>query len=164
MKNEGRAFFKTGNFWLLVAGIAAGLGLILWGSAESGGGRDSKAVETEEVSVHSKALEAYEKELEGKIRGLLSGLEGVSDISVMVTFESGSEYVFAQDQNGEQKSYVVIDDGGDDKTVLLKEIYPRVRGIAVVCKGGSNAAVQERIIRLLCSLFDLPSNRVFVGG
>ena len=94
----------------------------------------------------------------------MSGLEGVSDISVMVTFESGSEYVFAQDQNGEQKSYVVIDDGGDDKTVLLKEIYPRVRGIAVVCKGGSNAAVQERIIRLLCSLFDLPSNRVFVGG
>lgn len=164
MKNEGRVFWKTGNFWLLVAGICAGLGLILWGNAESKGEKGGKAVETEVSPIHSKALEAYEKELEEKIRGLLTGMEGVSDISVMVTFESGSEFVFAQDQNGEQKSYVIIDADGDDRTVLLKEIYPRVRGIAVVCRGGSNAAVQERIIRLLCSLFDLPSNRVFVGG
>ena len=69
MKNEGRAFFKTGNFWLLVAGIAAGLGLILWGSAESGGGRDSKAVETEEISVHSKALDASMTDVDFSLRG-----------------------------------------------------------------------------------------------
>ena len=166
VKNETRALWRSKNFWLLFAGVAAGLGLILWGNAESGrsGRKDGTAVVTEEASVHSRALAAYEKELEEKIRGLLSGMDGISDISVMVTFESGSEYVFAQDQNGEQKSYVVIGDGDNGKTVLLKEIYPRIRGIAVVCRGGGSAAVQEKVIRLLCSLFDLPSNRVYVSG
>ena len=43
----------------------------------------------------------YSKEVEDKIKELCSKVKWVSDVSVAVSFESGFEYVYARDDDGD---------------------------------------------------------------
>lgn len=95
---------------------------------------------------------------EGKIRTLLGSMNGVNSVEVMVTFESGVEYVYAQNESASGKTCVI----NGEEAVVVRAAEPRLRGIAVVCR--ADPAVRAEILKLLCSLFDLPSTRVYVTG
>ena len=84
---------------------------------------------------------AWEEQLER----LLERMDGVSNVKVSVSLESGNQYTY---ENG--------------KTTVVTA--GRVRGVAVVCKGGSDAVLREKIVSLLCALFDLPVRAVSVAG
>jgi len=59
--------------------------------------------------------------------------------------ESGSEYVY---QGGNR----------------VRIVTPTIRGVAVICTGGDNPLIQQKIINMLSALFNLPTNRIFVSG
>ena len=109
----------------------------------------------------------YSTELEEKICSLISSVSGVSDVSVMVTMDSGNEKVYAQntDKTAERtvSDYAVIS-GEKTGALELKEIYPKVRGVAVVCGGGDSPEIKEKIISLLTSALGIASNRITVCG
>ena len=46
--------------------------------------------------------------------------------------------------------------------VVLKEIYPEVKGVVVVAEGAGNAEVREKITRAVSVLMDIPVHRVQV--
>lgn len=83
--------------------------------------------------------------MEAELTGLLSHMDGVSDVRVSVSLENGNEYTY---------------EGGKTTVVTAG----RVRGVAVVCQGGEDAVVRERIVSLVCALFDLPVRAVSVTG
>lgn len=116
--------------------------------------------------------EEYRKGLEKQTRELIRSLEGVSDCTVMITLESGYEYLYASDQTLDRgydssgtlissnsgKSYIL---DGDGNPIIISETPPAISGIAVVAKNIS-AETQYRIIRLLQGAYGIPSNRISV--
>ena len=86
---------------------------------------------------------AEKRALEKELSQLIGSLEGVGNVTVSLSLESGNEYVWENGKN----------------TVVLAG---RVRGVAVVCTGGNDPSVRERVIGLVCALFDLPMRAVSV--
>ncbi len=112
-----------------------------------------------------------EAALEERIASLIGQVEGVGMCRVMVLLESGSRYVYAAEQSyagdtdtytGSEKTLFVDTDAGP-VGLLVTEIQPTVKGVAVVCSGGDNPAVCERVTGLICAALNISSGRVCVA-
>lgn len=121
-------------------------------------------------SAASPSAEEVERALEQRICALLDGVEGVGTCRVMVTLERGVQLVYAADRTlssgtggtgGSERLLTVSTDGGT-AALPVTELQPAVRGVAVVCAGGGDPAVVERVTRLITAAFDLSARRVCV--
>lgn len=127
---------------------------------------------TKEVSDDSSVdYSNYSKETEQKLTDIISSISGVGECKVMITFETGSENVYATDseQKNDENStdskdeYVLYNSSNGEKALLIKEKYPTVKGVSVVCDGGDNVEVREEVINTVTSLFNISTNRVSVS-
>ncbi|HHV51283.1 MAG TPA: stage III sporulation protein AG [Clostridiales bacterium] len=130
------------------------------------------------VSKYSLSAQEYVEEMERKLAEMISSVEGAGPCRVMVTLENGVEYVYAreedintdrkEDSNGiserddKKESIIVVDSGNGRQGLLVTEIQPTVRGVVVVCQGGDQPIVQERIINLVTTALNISSKRVCV--
>lgn len=158
---------------LLIA--LAGMILIVTSYFDMGDKKDkveemSTACETNETS--------YQSKLEQKIKKLIGGISGISNVNVMITLKSGYEKVLKEDVDNSsssskkdvqqensissKKSTVIFNQNGDDVPYIIKEVYPEVEGIAVVAKGVSRKNNREEIINMLSALFDVPVHKISV--
>ena len=125
-------------------------------------------VETEVASI---SYSDYVNELDDKLTELISSIDGVGKCKVMITLKNTTESVFAKNtQNNQSESsysqndeYVIYDGENGNSPILLKEIFPQIEGVAVVCSGGDNIVIKEKIIQCVSSLFNIPSNRISVS-
>ncbi len=159
-----------GSRWIVAAGVI-GLGLILlsefWPSSAAKTA-PTTAIRTQE----------YAAALEEQLCTLLRGVEGVGECRVLLTLENGVEYVYATEETV-KSDYEGQDAGGKtsqsdnrtDKVILLNggsegllvtEILPTVKGVVVVCDGGEDAAVQERVRAALTTALNITAKRVCV--
>ena len=110
----------------------------------------------------------YSSILEEKIRQLILRVEGIEEAAVLLTLDGSSELVYAQNssvsEDGRTEDYLVIQEDGGERTGLLSEIYPRIRGVAIVCTGGDDVQIQKKITELLSASLGIPSNRITVAG
>lgn len=133
----------------------------------------------EEIQVSEYNIEnhyEYAEMLEKKLTDLISSIEGAGATKVMLTLESSSEAVYAQndktdmesnDENSEKISkendYVLIKtDSSKEEALLLKIIQPEVKGVAVVCEGGDSIYVQQKIIETISAVFDINASKIKV--
>ncbi|MCH5316397.1 MAG: hypothetical protein J1E05_00350 [Eubacterium sp.] len=150
---------------LFVAGIVGILMILL---SEISFTTDKKKPETEVTSI---SYSDYVNELDDKLTDLISSIDGVGKCKVMITLKNTTESVFAKNtQNNQTESsysqndeYVIYDGENGDSPILLKEIFPQIEGVAVVCSGGDNIVVKEKIIQCVSSLFNISSNRISVS-
>ena len=106
--------------------------------------------------------------IENQVVTLIEGIKGAGKTRVLITYESDSESVYAV--NTDEKSdgdsiqrkndYIITD---DERGLLLKVIYPRVRGVAVVCQGGNDPEVVGEIYSVISALFDISTNKISVA-
>ena len=128
------SYFKENKKRALVF-LLVGVGLLLvMLSASSGGTVDAK----EKI-----ALSEYKSGLEAELAGLCSKIDGVGKCYVTVSFE-----------RGEQNTY--------KGSTLIETKPPKVLGVTVICKGANSDYVRSEIINMMCSLFDVGTNRVAV--
>jgi stage III sporulation protein AG len=164
--------------WLLIAGAAGALLLVL---APFGTGRTDAAPTKQQ---EQKTVEEYRTQLEGELTGLLSSIEGVSEINLMITLESAGEKVYAtekrasvnllsdslsasqkrvENQNDSEDSYIILKSAdGSESAILVKQLQPVVKGAAIVCKGADNEVIRQKLIETTAIALDLPTNRVSV--
>lgn len=122
-------------------------------------------------SDESISYEQYTDQLEDKLMQIISSIDGVGECQVMITLENTTESVYATDvevknddtSTNQKDEYVIYDSENGETPVLIKEYLPKVQGVTVVCTGGENIAVKERIIESVTSLFNIPANRVSVS-
>ncbi len=128
-----------------------------------------KTADTSQVFPDS---EEYRTELEEQTRKLIKELEGVSDCKVMITLESGYEYLYASDQTLDRaydnsgtllssnagKEYIL---NGEGYPIIISETPPTVSGIAVVAKNIS-AETEYKIVRLLQAVYGISAHRISV--
>ena len=116
--------------------------------------------------------EFYRDDLERETEKLISQIEGAGKVSVMLTYEATEETVWAKDANkkseGEggtdtEERYIIVDTSDGESGLAIKVIYPRIRGVAVVCSGGEDPVVNSRIKALVSALFDIGSNRISIA-
>ncbi|MBE6672285.1 MAG: hypothetical protein E7599_02015 [Ruminococcaceae bacterium] len=124
---------KRTVLWVVLATVGA---LLLLLAARVG--TKNPVVDDRLPSVSSK------RALEQELTELILQMEGVSRARVSVSLESGNEYVWENGKN----------------TLILSG---RVRGVAVVCDGGADPTVRQRIVTMLCALLDLPMRSVSVS-
>ena len=112
-----------------------------------------------------------EQALEKRIAALLRQVEGVGTCRVMVTLECGTRAMYAADtvsatgtdgSGSYSESYLTVDTDSGPVGLLLTRIQPTVKGVAVVCDGGGDAAVQQRVIQVVSTAFHISDRRVCV--
>ena len=100
---------------------------------------------------------------------------------MVVTLESGIRYSYASadetdttsatgsttDQSSESKkqSYITVKtaDGGE-QALIVTEIMPEVRGVAIICEGGNNEITAEKIKNAVTAALNITSKRVYIAG
>lgn len=100
----------------------------------------------------------YVSELENNLEMLINNVSGASDAKVMITLESGNEYVYASDDTELAQKHVIVDNG----LVCVTEKYPKIKGVGIVCKGGENPKIKSKITELVCSVLGIYSSNVYV--
>ncbi len=121
-------------------------------------------------------LVSYVETLEMRLKTILEEMDGVGDVSVFITLGSGSKTVYERDkklktqtENGEQtkntwdeESKVIL--FGSDNDPLISTIQePEIKGVVVVCDGGDNIKVVEKVIGAVKTALGVPSSRVAVN-
>ena len=141
----------VGKIAVIAAGVV-GVILLLCGSFLGGGKAEEAAAEYTDVGF-------YTEYLEERIRRLCVSVSGVEEAEVFLTIDCSSEYVY-----GEGGDYLILSGSEGEKAVLLCEIYPKVRGIAVVCTGGDQPRIREVLVSLLSAALDLSSSKIEIAG
>lgn len=120
----------------------------------------------------------YVASTEKRLTDILSGIDGVGKVSVMITLEGGSEYIFAQDSKVQKNSQkeenrlsseeqteikpLIIKGNNGEEAILLCQIEPKVKGVVVVCEGGNISSVREGVVSSVKALLGISSNKIYV--
>jgi stage III sporulation protein AG len=105
-------------------------------------------------------------------------------VQVLVTIEKGVENVYAteqktskqvtsnqgsettaksQENDNTETTYIVIKDAdGGQQAIAVTQIQPVVKGVVVVCDGGSDATVEQQIVNAVTTALDISSTKVCV--
>ena len=119
--------------------------------------------ENQTVSPGEFQLEEFEQRLED----ILSRIEGAGETRVILTIDSGSRRVLAQDQerdgtSGAATTVVVGKGSGMQEVVSLQTLAPGFRGALVVCPGGGNSNVRLQLIEAVSALTGLGADCISV--
>lgn len=90
-------------------------------------------------------IDDYESKLEKKLTDIISKIQGTSDIHVMITLEKTEENIY-----------------GSKTANISATVTPTVRGVAVICKGGENPIVREKVLDAVCKALGVSAARVCV--
>jgi len=125
----------------------------------------------------------YESELENRLSEILSKIQGSGRVKVLLTVRGKSRNVYLSEQKTEtiteedreeaapkkkvseqyENEYIRIknSDGGES-ALLATQLQPEIQGVAVVCDGGEDTVVQQRIIDAVTTVLNISSNDVCV--
>ena len=142
---------------LLISGLTIGVFLIAFGS-----GIGNKS--TDDPSCQNITGESYSDALEIKLEEFLKRTEGIYDVDVFVTVDGGSENEYVKKGNSYGEDYLVIKNSEGEEAAIVREIYPKVRGVAVICTGGEDPSVQEKVTQLLSAALGISTNKIEVAG
>lgn len=90
--------------------------------------------------------EAYAQYIEAELLSLCSSVRGVSDCSAAVSFSCGYTYEYSS--------------RGDVVTVN----YPKVCGVAIVCRGGEIPAIESELVKLVSAYLGIGASQISVSG
>lgn len=133
--------------------------------------------------IQKSRTDEYTESLESRLEAVLSDMLSHSKVSVMITLESGIEYVYADEfktgaeiktdkasfkeeqSDTNQNSYVIYKDSkGNEQALLVTEIMPKVKGVVVVCDGGQNENVALAVKLAVCKALAIDNDKICVIG
>ncbi len=123
---------------IIIAGII-GIALIFLSTYIDFDGISSKQGE-EEFSVTT-----YSTQIESDLQTVIQKIQGAGETHVLLTMENSVEYVYL-----------------DDSTTKTKEVEPLIRGVLVVCEGGDDPVVVERITEAVTKALDISTAKVCI--
>ncbi len=119
---------------------------------------------TNQTNTETNSIETYVENLENKLTNTLSKVKGAGKVEVIITIDSGMETILAskitttETPSGIERVETPILVNG--KTVVIKELYPKISGVLIVAEGASNLAVMNRLQQATVSLLDININQI----
>lgn len=160
---------------LVIIGIS-GMLLICLSSFIGGSNKSDNLPSGENVTA-----EEYREGLEKNVEDIVKSITGSDKVRVFITLESGIRYSYAdinedtsasksesdsESNSSESKqTYITVKsaDGGEQALLVATEM-PEVRGVAVVCEGGDDETVSEKITNAVTAALNITSKRVYIAG
>ena len=143
------------------------------------------SAESESVStagVTGTPMGEYETYLEDKTADLLKQVDGVGEVTVMLTLKSGGQKIIEKDQSSTSQTTEEADSEGGTRTVedttsdktsiyeqeadgssvpyVSKELSPEIEGVVVIADGGDNAVVAQSITEAVQALFGVEAHKI----
>ncbi|MBQ6143288.1 MAG: stage III sporulation protein AG [Clostridia bacterium] len=134
-----------------------------------------------DTSVNS---ETHRELLEKNLTYAVSKIEGAGSPQVLVTLENTAETIYATEErknkeasedksSGEitrkkesddcEKKYITVKDSeGTEHALAVKKIEPKVKGVVIICPGGDDPIVKNRITEAVTTALSISSKRVCV--
>ncbi|MFT3950897.1 MAG: hypothetical protein QM689_02895 [Oscillospiraceae bacterium] len=138
---------------------------------DKGGGADAAS----QTYAQPQSADAYRTQLEQSLTKILEKINGVGAVTVLVTLEGTTEYVYAEDTDKSISSdstgsdenvkseLVLVESGGDKQALVKKVIQPKVSGVVVVCQGGSNLTVSEQVYKAVSAALGISYAKICVA-
>ncbi|OPJ56942.1 stage III sporulation protein AG [Alkalithermobacter paradoxus] len=141
---------------------------------------NAKLVIKDEIS---KVPSTKEEQLEARLEQILSNIDGVGNVKVMITFETGGEVmpgfntVESRETSEENDSsggtrvittqnitqtIVTQNTNQGNEPILLKRIEPEIKGVIVVAEGAENVYVKEKLFNAVRTVLQVPGHKVEV--
>lgn len=158
---------------LVIAGLCGILLIFLSGL--------SSDKETKEVNTNEFSFEEYRLSIEEGIEKIVKDITGSGKVQVVVTLESSVRYNYAESleetkteknekesqssDNELKEGYITVKtaDGGEE-ALLVTARMPEIRGIAIVCEGGDNEIINQKIQNAVMAALNITSKRVYICG
>ena len=143
------------------------------------------SAESESVStagVTGTSMGEYETYPEDKTADLLKQVDGVGEVTVMLTLKSGGQKIIEKDQSSTSQTTEEADSEGGTRTVedttsdktsiyeqeadgssvpyVSKELSPEIEGVVVIADGGDNAVVAQSITEAVQALFGVEAHKI----
>lgn len=170
-------FFLLGVFFLLIATPVSDL---------TGNRKKQKSTktgtnqQTQQKKIQEK--DAYIAALENKLEQTIEGMEGAGKVDVMITLKDNGEKILDKNQpyeseeetnteeNKESKKNriqnnqetVLVETEGNTEPIIVRELYPDIEGVVVVCEGGDNSALTVKIKEAVQALFSIDAHKIVV--
>ncbi len=156
-KEEIIKIFKNKNNRLICLILI--IGVVLMVAAGGHSGKEKTVSTAKEITVADE---------EKRLADILSQIDGAGKVSVMITYYSSSEKDIAYETktaSREDKSELSEDKKAvmsDGEPMVVKEVYPRVKGVIVTAQGAGNAAVRSAISEAVSASLDVPVHRICI--
>lgn len=124
--------------------------------------------------------EQFLQKMHADLTSVISKIEGVGQVEVVVTLETGVQYVYATNnksasdgtyksedeystRDSNESSLIIIDGQNGKEPVVLKRIEPTIQGVVVVCEGADNVYVKQAVLNTVTTLCGVTANRVSIA-
>lgn len=165
--------------WLIVCLIGVLLLVVMLPVGEK---KEKEEIVVPETTV-AENTDDYERELEQRLERVLGRIQGVSDVTVMITTKDKGEAVVEKDVSRENtvtsetdssggsrsvtesvtgSTTVYVEQNGETSPYVQKELQPAIEGVVVVAKGGDNSKVKTEITEAVQALFAVEAHRIKV--
>lgn len=116
----------------------------------------------------------YSSYMEQRLQKVLESMDGISQVSVMITVKNSGEKVTVKDvdtshsesdgssQSSVTEQTVMADTAGDTAPYITGYIQPQVEGVVVCCHGAENADMSLKITNAVQALFDVPAHKIVI--
>ncbi len=159
--------FNSGDRRVKLIAAAAALGVLLILISEFIPQQSAKVKSVKDDGLYAE----YIASLEERTQKLVSSIDGAGRCKVMITLKTDGESVFAKNfqENQSDSSYskndeYVFYEGESGKSpVRIKQYFPAVQGVAVVCDGADKTEVRESIINSISSLYGVSVSKISVS-
>ena len=114
--------------------------------------------------------DSYIKYTQQELVKLLEQISGVGEVKVMVTVSGTTELEYAQELSKDSDSqsqsyknqYVLVESNGKKEALVKKINKPQISGVCVVCQGGEDIKVIEKVTRAVSTVLGISSNSICV--
>lgn len=153
--------------FFLKAAVAAGLMMIILILVSDFKEDDRKSSDADVKGISFTSAELYADDTEKRLCETITEIEGVGKAKVMLTITSTEEYVYAESVKSgtsqSENSYVIIDKGSQKEALVKKINNPAISGVVIVCEGGDDPKVCERIYNAVSTALNIPTNKIYVA-
>ncbi|MFT8317441.1 MAG: stage III sporulation protein AG [Sporolactobacillus sp.] len=147
---------------------------------------DAKTLSDVKAKISSNSgtsIAKYESYASQSLKNILDQMQGVSDVSVMITFSSTEKKIYQNnvktqenetlenDQKGgtrqvnerdQDSEVVMVDKDGVKEPVIVGKEQPDVRGVIVVAQGAEQPAIRAEIMEAVATVLNIPDYKVKV--
>ena len=141
--------------------------IVYFGVTFGSGNSDKKEeISTEE---YDSSLE-YVDYLENKLCNVLSKISGVGNVSAIITLECGFTYEYATDTetktttSSSNETTITVEEVliVDGEPVVVKEIYPVIKGVVIVAEGSEDFAIKMDIMQAVVNILEVDESKITI--
>jgi len=124
----------------------------------------------------SQAEPAINTDIENRLKGILSKVEGAGSVDVVINYESTAEKVPALSEDKQQSTtnedgrnsettsektdIATVQGSGSSEALIIKENQPEVRGVVVVAEGAGDIGVRMNLLSAVTTLLNITADKV----